>query len=83
MPRIWLDRETDSHPAEAGLAAPERRVGDSLSMTRRILLCQEQTPRCKRGRLPADVSLLQLSRRRHMNARQEQPDFSDCRLRTL
>src|SRR6267142_831802 len=47
-PRIWLDRGRDSHPAEAGLAAQERRAEDSLSMTRRILLCREQTPRCKR-----------------------------------
>ena len=29
---------------EADSAAPERRAEDSLSMTRRILLCQEQTP---------------------------------------
>src|SRR6476660_10355912 len=55
-PRICLDRGRDSRPAEASLAVQECRAGDSLSMTRPILLCQEQTSRCRQGRLPADVS---------------------------
>lgn len=74
----FLDRGRDSRPAAAELAAPERRVEDSRSMTRRILLCQEQTPRCKRGRLPSDASLL-----RYHDAAIGMPDKNNLTLQAV
>ena len=77
-PRIWLDQGKDSRPPEAKLAAQERRAEDSQLTTRRILLCQEQTPRCKRGRLPSDASLL-----RYHDAAIGMPDKNNLTLQAV